>query len=179
VVEEAPSSADLPSAAREAVGSRRLAGVRPSLASVPAALSARISADLLQELIDWARAAAPNESCGLLIAPRHAEDGGEPTRFVGLRNVSETPRTRYEIDPQEQADVMLPADDAGDVVWAIFHSHPATDAVPSQTDVGQAYYPESLYLLCSLADPIAPTVRGWMIRDGGATEVPLEVVIGE
>ena len=145
-------------------------------APVPADLSARISADLLQGLIDWARAAAPDESCGLLIGPRHGDDGGEPTRFAGLRNVSGTPRTRYEIDPQEQADVMLPADDAGEVVWGIFHSHPATDAVPSQTDIGQAYYPESLYLLCSLADPIAPTVRAWTIRDGQATEVPLEVV---
>jgi proteasome lid subunit RPN8/RPN11 len=65
------------------------------------------------------------------------------------------------------------------VIWGIVHSHTHTPAVPSPTDVGLAFYPESLYLLVSLADDQAaaatgqPGVRAWRIVDGRVEEVPL------
>ena len=46
---------------------------------------------------------------------------------------------------------------------------------PSATDVGLAYYPDSLYLICSLAEA-APVVRAWSIRNDTVLEVPLSVV---
>ena len=141
----------------------------------PTSGTAHLSVELLQELIDWARVAAPDESCGILIGDRPPDEGGRALRFHGLRNAAETPQTRYLIDPQEQADVMIPAEDAGEAVWGIFHSHPATPPIPSQTDVAQAFYPDSLYLLCSLADPDHPDVRAWRIRDGQVDEVALEI----
>jgi proteasome lid subunit RPN8/RPN11 len=79
------------------------------------------------------------------------------------------------IDPQEQLDVWMALDDAGEVVWAIVHSHVASPAEPSATDVGLAFYPDSLYVIVSLADVVAPAVRAWSIVDGAVTEVPLAV----
>ena len=70
---------------------------------------------------------------------------------------------------------MLAIDDADEVVWGIFHSHVASPAEPSVTDIGLAFYPEALYLICSLADADAPHIRAWSIRDGRPTEVPLAV----
>ncbi len=70
---------------------------------------------------------------------------------------------------------MLELDDADRVVWGIFHSHVRSAAEPSPTDIGLAFYPDSLYLLCSLADMDAPVVRVWRIRDGVVSEVPLLV----
>ena len=61
-----------------------------------------------------------------------------------------------------------------DSIWGVVHSHVATPAEPSVTDVGLAYYPDSLYLICSLAEP-APVVRAWTIQDGEVSEVPLGV----
>jgi proteasome lid subunit RPN8/RPN11 len=133
-----------------------------------------ISADLLQAVIDAARAGAPNEACGLLVASSYAADGRSPTRYVAMRNAAESPY-RYMIDPEEQLKVWLELEDNDEVPWAIVHSHVASPAVPSATDVGLAFFPDSLYLVCSLADPERPTVRAWSIVDGTVTEIPLLV----
>jgi proteasome lid subunit RPN8/RPN11 len=134
---------------------------------------ASISAELLQALIDAARDGVPNEACGLLVSHAYAADGGAPERYVPLTNAAESPY-RYLIDPQEQLRVWLELEDAGEVPWAIVHSHVASLAVPSATDVGLAFFPDSLYVICSLADEM-PSVRAWSIVDGAVTEVPLAV----
>lgn len=137
------------------------------------AFDASISAELLQAVIDAARGDVPNEACGLLVGPAYAADGGTPTRYVSMRNAAESPY-RYLIDPQEQLGVWLELEDANEVPWAIVHSHVASPAVPSATDVGLAFFPDSLYVICSLASEV-PTIRAWSIRDGAVTEVPLAV----
>ena len=114
----------------------------------------------------------PNEACGLLVGERTAEDGGVASRFVGLPNAAASPY-RYLIDPDEQLRVMLEIDDAGEVVWGIVHSHVASPAEPSATDIGLAAYPDAVYIICSFADE-PPDVRGWTIREGVVGEVVLE-----
>lgn len=134
---------------------------------------ATIPAVLLQQVIDAARGDAPNETVGLLAGPAHALEGGTPTRYLRMTNAAASPY-RYLLDPDEQLRVMLEIDDADEVVWGIVHSHVASPAVPSVTDVGLAFYPDSLYLICSLEKPV-PEVRAWTIRDGVVTEVALAV----
>ncbi len=82
------------------------------------------------------------------------------------------------IDPEEQLKVWLELEDNDEVPWGIVHSHVASPAVPSATDVGLAFFPDSLYLVCSLADPDRPTVRAWSIVDATVTEVQLAVTEG-
>jgi [CysO sulfur-carrier protein]-S-L-cysteine hydrolase len=135
---------------------------------------ASISADLLQEVIDALRAGVPNEACGILVSDHYWRDAGAAKRWVGLRNAAESPY-RYMIDAQEQLKVWTQLDDADDVVWAIVHSHVASEAKPSQTDVGLAFYPDSLYVIVSLADYEHPVARAWSIVDGAVTEVGLLV----
>jgi proteasome lid subunit RPN8/RPN11 len=79
------------------------------------------------------------------------------------------------IDPQEQFEVWTQLDDANEVVWAIVHSHVSSPARPSQTDVGLAFYPDSLYVVVSLSDMDAPDARAWSIVEGAVTEVALLV----
>ena len=136
-------------------------------------MEATISADLLQAVIDAARAVLPNEACGLLVGGAYAAAGGSPGRYLALTNAAASPY-RYFIDPQEQLRVWLELEDADEVPWGIVHSHVASSAVPSATDVGLAYFPDSLYLVCSLADEM-PTVRAWSIHDGALREVSLAV----
>ena len=133
-----------------------------------------ISADLLQAVIDATRDGVPNEACGLLVSSAYAADGGAPARYIPMRNAAESPY-RYMIDPEEQLNVWMELEDNGEVPWGIVHSHVASPAVPSATDVGLAFFPDSLYLVCSLADADRPTVRAWSIVDGTVTEVPLAV----
>ena len=135
-------------------------------------ITARLPGVLRDELVAWARAGVPNEACGILGGEGSAYEGGAAESFHPLSNAAASPFF-YRIDPVEQLQVMLALDDAGREVWGIFHSHVRTAARPSPTDVRLAFYPEALYLLCSLADPDAPDVRAWSIRDGVVTEVPL------
>jgi proteasome lid subunit RPN8/RPN11 len=100
-----------------------------------------------------------------------AGEGGVPTRFLPLTNAAASPY-RYLIEPQEQLRAILDIEDAGEEVWGIVHSHVASPAVPSDTDVGLAGWPETLYLICSLAKE-QPVVRAWSIRDGAVAEVVL------
>jgi proteasome lid subunit RPN8/RPN11 len=138
------------------------------------ALRAAIPAALVQAIIDTARDGLPNEACGLLVAEGYAASGRVPHRWVALTNAAASPY-RYFIDPDEQLRVWMELDDADEVVWAIVHSHVASAPRPSATDVGLAYYPDSLYLICSLADPENPELRAWSIRDGAVSEVALTV----
>ena len=61
----------------------------------------------------------------------------------------------------------------GAEIVAIYHSHPESPAYPSATDVELAFWPEAVYLICSLADPSQPTIRAFRIRDGAIAEVAL------
>lgn len=128
----------------------------------------RLTAALVEEIVKAARAALPNESVGLLVG------AAGPERYVGMGNASASPY-RYSIDPDEQLRVWTGLDATGESVWAIVHSHVASPAVPSKTDVELAYFPESLYVICSLAIPDQPDIRAWTIVNGSVTEVALEV----
>ena len=108
--------------------------------------------------------AFPTRHAGCSSLASYAADGGTPTRYVPMRNAAESPY-RYMIDPEEQLNVWLELEDNDEVPWGIVHSHVASPAVPSATDVGLAFFPDSLYLVCSLADPERPTVRAWSIVD--------------
>jgi proteasome lid subunit RPN8/RPN11 len=65
-------------------------------------------------------------------------------------------------------------DDLGLDLVGIFHSHVATEAYPSRTDVELAAYPDAAYLILSLADQDAPVLRAFSIRDGQVSERELE-----
>ncbi len=144
-------------------------------------VAAGLPRELYLELIDWARDGYPNEACGILSAERAHAEGGRPDRFHAMANAAASP-SRYLMDSAEQLRVLLELDDADRVVWGIFHSHVRSPAEPSPTDVrlaafpdGQPTFPGALYLICSLADMDAPTIRAWSILDGQALEVPIEL----
>jgi [CysO sulfur-carrier protein]-S-L-cysteine hydrolase len=146
----------------------------------PGPTSAAISAEIIQELVNHARAEDPNEACGVIIGDRYAAEGGSATRFVTARNKAASPYL-YEIHPDDLLRLTIETDDANEVFWAIVHSHTHTPARPSPTDIRQALYPDALYILVSLApdeaDPTnaAPSVRGFRILDGEVHEVELTV----
>ena len=95
---------------------------------------------MVQAMIDDARAAYPNEACGLILGDAVASEDGQALRFVPTRNAAASPY-RYEIHPDDLYRLSVAADDADEVFWGIVHSHTHTQAVPSPTDVGLAFYP--------------------------------------
>jgi [CysO sulfur-carrier protein]-S-L-cysteine hydrolase len=147
----------------------------------PGPATASLPAEILQAMIDDARAGYPNESCGLILCDAAAAAGGRALRFESTRNAAASPY-RYEIHPDDLYRLSVGADEADEVFWGIVHSHTHTQAVPSPTDVGLALYPDALYILVSLSGdeshPMTgtPSVRAWRIVEGVTHEVVLEIV---
>lgn len=131
-----------------------------------------------QAIVEHARAGLPNEACGLVVGDGPAADGGQALRWVPARNRAASPY-RYEIDPDDLLRLTIETDDADEVFWAIVHSHVASPARPSPTDIGLAFYPDALYVVVSLHPDEAdlatgePGIRAWRILDGGVHEVAL------
>ena len=120
------------------------------------------------EIVAHARAEAPRECCGLI-----AGRAGSPVHLVRLENTAPG-HALYEIDAKQLYDLefrLLP--ERGWEVLAIYHSHPASPAYPSPTDVALAFWPDAYYLICSLADPAAPELRAFRIVDGQIAEAPI------
>ncbi len=131
-------------------------------------------------IVAQAREELPNEACGLVIGSAPAVAGGVAVRYEACRNAAASP-VRYTIDSDDLIRLAVATDDADEVFWGIVHSHVASPAVPSPTDIGLAYYPEALHLLVSLArdqaDPVTggPSLRAWEIVEGVVHEVALEI----
>jgi proteasome lid subunit RPN8/RPN11 len=129
--------------------------------------------------VEHARREVPNEACGIVVGDRSAADGGVAIRWVPLRNATASPY-RYAIDPDDLLRLTIETDDADEVFWAIVHSHVASPARPSPTDLRESHYPDSLYVLVSLAGSETgpdgePGLRAWRIVDGGVHEVDLTI----
>jgi proteasome lid subunit RPN8/RPN11 len=127
-------------------------------------MALRLLADHLQDMIGHARETFPNECCGLL-----AGRNGQVSRVYRGRNVDESPYT-YRLDDRQLLDFLREMDrDALDIV-GIYHSHTASEALPSRTDVARAFYPEAVYVIISLQHPAQPMVRGFRIFNGTVAE---------
>lgn len=129
----------------------------------------RIARDLYDQMIEHALQEAPNECCGMVAA----RDGQAVEVFRAV-NAAASP-LRYEIDGAEQYRIQMEIDDADLELGAIYHSHTRTDPYPSQTDINLAFYPDAVYLIVGVADPQAPQLRGYRIRDGQVSEADLVV----
>jgi [CysO sulfur-carrier protein]-S-L-cysteine hydrolase len=128
----------------------------------------RIHKEIYDELLAHAREETPNECCGLI----GGEDGVAKTVYRA-RNAEASP-LRYNLDPQDQFRIMTKMEERGEELSAIYHSHTASPAYPSQTDINLAAYPDALYLIVSLAEG-EKDLRGFRIEDGEVTEVDLDV----
>jgi proteasome lid subunit RPN8/RPN11 len=128
----------------------------------------KFSRALYDEMIEHARADAPNECCGMI-----ASNNGEAVTVFRAENAAASP-LRYEIDGAEQYRIQMEIDDAGLDLGAIYHSHTRSRPYPSQTDINLAFYPETLYVIVGLAGD-EPEVRAFHIRDGQVAEAELEV----
>ena len=118
-------------------------------------------------IVEHARAGHPDEVCGIV----GGRDGRGWLLYQG-RNVASHPRIAYELDA-ETLSRQIELEAAGLELAAIYHSHPHGPETPSGADIARAFYPDAVYIICSLADCNTAILRGYRIRDGRAWEVAL------
>ncbi|MEC4614556.1 M67 family metallopeptidase [Tsukamurella tyrosinosolvens] len=133
-----------------------------------------IGRDLVEQMIAHARRDHPDEACGVIAGP---EGSDRPERFVEMLNAERSP-TFYRFDSAEQLRVWRGMDDADEEPVVIYHSHTATEAYPSRTDVKFASEPNAHYVLISTRDELGPDaeVRSFAIVDGVITEEPVHIL---
>jgi [CysO sulfur-carrier protein]-S-L-cysteine hydrolase len=105
------------------------------------------------------------EMCGLL-----AGQSGRVDRVLPAPNILRSP-TAYRMDGPEFVEAMRVCEFEP---LGIFHSHVAGPPTPSPTDVAEAAYPDSVYVIISL-QPSPPSVRAFQIANGRVTEVEVRI----
>jgi proteasome lid subunit RPN8/RPN11 len=118
-------------------------------------MNVSLGPDLLEAMTTHARAAYPQEACGLL-----AGRVREATRFIAMENVLAS-ETAYEMDPAQLASTFRSMRENGEDLVAIVHSHPRGAAEPSRSDLDRAFYPAAAQI----------------IIDGQSFEIELRVIV--
>jgi proteasome lid subunit RPN8/RPN11 len=134
-----------------------------------------VSQDLVDAMVAHARRDHPDEACGILAGP---EQSDIPERFIPMVNAARSP-TFYEFDSGDLLRLYREMDDRDERPIVIYHSHTATEAYPSRTDIQLASEPDAHYVLISTRETGAAEgpyeLRSYRIRDGLVEEEPIRV----
>lgn len=120
-------------------------------------MSVTISRAAIDGIRQKSAAAAPREACGLLFG-----EGDAVTDWQPAENVSETPQTRFEIDPAALIAALRAERAGGPKVAGYWHSHPGGNAMPSPTDAAMAAPDGRLWLIIA-----GEAVSGWRAGETG------------
>jgi proteasome lid subunit RPN8/RPN11 len=140
----------------------------------------RIDRATYDAIVAHARKDHPDEACGVVAGPEGTET---PERFIPMLNAARSP-TFYEFDSGDLLRLYREMDDRDEWPVVVYHSHTATEAYPSRTDVGYASGPAADHVLVSTRHHGAETglvgdeveFRSFRIVDGEVTEEDVDVV---
>ncbi|CAB3748574.1 peptidase [Burkholderia sp. MSh2] len=128
--------------------------------------------DVVDTIVRHAHDAHPLECCGIIAG---TADGSPPSRVVPMRNAAQS-QTFFQFDAAEQLRVWRDLDARDEAPVVIYHSHTASAARPSRTDIAYAAaHPDAYHLIIATDPRFEPTLRCYLIVNGIATETPLKI----
>jgi [CysO sulfur-carrier protein]-S-L-cysteine hydrolase len=142
-------------------------------ATLPAVLI--LDQRIYDAIVAHARRDHPDEACGVVAGPVGSD---RPERFVPMVNAARSP-TFYEFDSMDLLHLYREMDERDEEPVVVYHSHTATEAYPSRTDVSLAMEPWAHYVLVSTRAPDTEEFRSFRIVDGAVTEEEVRVVAAE
>jgi proteasome lid subunit RPN8/RPN11 len=107
-------------------------------------------------MLEHAASAPGEEVCGLI-----SGDGESLIGYHRVRNAATDRKVHYLMEPEDQIAVLRALRENGQVLAGIFHSHPATAAEPSATDLAQATWPGVYYFIASM-DGAPPELNAFL-----------------
>lgn len=129
-----------------------------------------ISRQLAVQLMHAAQREPDREVCGLIAARN-----GEPSRYLPVPNAAADAARTFEMAAEPLVQAMASIREAGESLWAVFHSHPSAPAEPSARDLDEPAYPEAYRVIASLDTKGVLELRCWSQREGRAEERVLRV----
>lgn len=134
-----------------------------------------ISKELIDQMVAHARADHPDEACGVIAGPANSD---RPERFIPMVNAARSP-TFYEFDTHDLLALYKDLDARNEDPVVIYHSHTATEAYPSRTDISYASEPFAHYVLISTRETGNEDgpyeLRSFRIVDGVVEEEEIEI----
>jgi proteasome lid subunit RPN8/RPN11 len=124
---------------------------------------------MVDQVLAHARRDHPDECCGVI-----AGKDGIATRVFEMDNAERSP-TGFTFDSAQWLTVYRALDDADEEPWVVYHSHTATEAYPSRTDIRWSATAGFRYWLLVSTRSEEDEVRAFTITDGAVTEVPVAV----
>ncbi|SJM96428.1 Mov34/MPN/PAD-1 family protein [Crenothrix polyspora] len=128
----------------------------------------QLSRKLTTELLHLAQISPDQEICGLVSSINH-----QPAHCYPIKNVATLPQQQFLLDAEQQIAAIKTMREQGEELFAIYHSHPTSPAIPSTTDLELAAYDDALYLIISLNTKGVLEMRGFHIHEKTAQEVVL------
>ena len=121
-----------------------------------------IAQETYDAIVAHAKRDHPDEACGIVAGP---EGSDRPQRLVEMVNAAGSP-TFYEFDSTELLELYKEMWDNDEEPVVVYHSHTATEAYPSRTDIGLASEPG--HTMCWSA-PVSTGIT-WALWSSGPTE---------
>jgi [CysO sulfur-carrier protein]-S-L-cysteine hydrolase len=109
------------------------------------------------------------EVCGII-----AGVGEQVREIIPIQNAASDPAHFFRLDDRSFTQALFDIERAGLSLIGIYHSHPNGDPIPSQTDIQQANYPDTAYLIVGLWNG-EPRLAAWQIRPGEVDRIELHV----
>jgi proteasome lid subunit RPN8/RPN11 len=131
-----------------------------------------INRAIADAIVAHARRDHPDEACGVVAGPIGSD---KPLRHIPMVN-AERSTTFYRFDSMDQLRVWREMENRDEEPVVIYHSHTATKAYPSRTDITLASEPEAHYVLVSTREADAVEFRSFRIVDQTVTEEPVRIV---
>ena len=158
---------------RASRGTGVAAWLRPASIDFPIVLT--IDRATRDAIVAHARQDHPDEACGVVAGP---EGSDRPERFVEMINAAGSP-TFYEFDSTDLLQLYKEMDARDEEPVVVYHSHTATEAYPSRTDIGLAMEPNAHYVLVSTREngnnEGQVEFRSYRIVDGEVTEEEVDI----
>jgi len=82
---------------------------------------------------------------------------------------------RFTISPAEQFGAIRLSERCGLSIGAVFHSHPRTEAYPSDSDIDGGADPEWIHFIVGPVTGPKPLLRAYRIADGEVAEVKVTI----
>jgi proteasome lid subunit RPN8/RPN11 len=126
-----------------------------------------MSRALYQELIQYCCSKLPEEACGM-ITGLPSEVGFTAISLIPISNIAQNPQQNFEMNPSEWVPILYKKDPTAKLI-GIFHSHPSTEALPSQKDLHTLWYSFPTYWIVSFQEKANPFLQIFEIKKAPLT----------
>lgn len=123
---------------------------------------------LVNKLLSHAQHNPDIEVCGLI-----GNDASENKNYYPIDNISKNPSCRFLMDAPQQIKTLKKMREKQQELFAIVHSHPKTNAEPSQLDIEENNYKDVFYIIISLNTEGVLEMRAYTQKKKSMQEIEL------